>query len=154
MIDYATFHQIHHLHDTDHLNQAQIATALNLDEKTVESYARVQFEGKRPAFEAKSEKIEDARRVLKNYLNADGTLKQIPAPGRKQLIILNFIVEAFADKQSPLLEVVRASGKLAHRRDRRHLQLSGRKLRFRVKFADRIDRVPEKFDADGQRGIG
>ena len=35
MIDYATFHQIHHLHDADHLNQAQIATALNLDEKTV-----------------------------------------------------------------------------------------------------------------------
>lgn len=35
MIDYATFHQIHHLHDTDHLHQAQIATALNLDEKTV-----------------------------------------------------------------------------------------------------------------------
>ncbi len=68
----------------------------DLDEKTVESYARLQFEGKRPTFEAKDEKTEDARRVLKNYLNADGTLKQIPAPGRKQLIILNFIVEAFA----------------------------------------------------------
>jgi len=38
MIDYATFHQIHHLHDTDHLNQAQIATALNLDEKTVATW--------------------------------------------------------------------------------------------------------------------
>ena len=68
----------------------------DLDEKTVESYARVQFEGKRPAFEVKDEQAEDARKVLKNYLNADGTLKQIPAPGRKQLIILNFIVEAFA----------------------------------------------------------
>src|SRR5512144_979825 len=49
----------------------------DLDEKTVEAYARVQFEGKRPTFEPKSEKTEDARRVLKNYLNADGTLKQI-----------------------------------------------------------------------------
>ncbi len=68
----------------------------DLDEKTIESYARVQFEGKRPTFEVKDEKAEDARKVLKNYLNADGTLKQIPAPGRKQLIILNFIVEAFA----------------------------------------------------------
>lgn len=68
----------------------------DLDEKTVESYARVQFEGKRPAFEMKDEKPEDARKVLKNYLNADGTLKQIPSPGRKQLILLNFIVEAFA----------------------------------------------------------
>ena len=64
----------------------------DLDEKTVESYARLQFEGTRPAFEAKEEKTEDARRVLKNYLNADGTLKQIPAPGRKQIIILNFVV--------------------------------------------------------------
>jgi hypothetical protein len=68
----------------------------DLDEKTVESYARLQFEGRRPAFEVKEEKSEDARKVLKNYLNADGTLKQIPAPGRKQIIILNFIVEAFA----------------------------------------------------------
>ncbi len=68
----------------------------DLDEKTVESYARLQFEGKRPTFEARDEKTEDARQVLKNYLNADGTLKQIPAPGRKQLILLNFIVEAFA----------------------------------------------------------
>lgn len=68
----------------------------DLDEKTVEAYARVQFEGKRPSFETKDEKTEDARKVLKNYLNADGTLKQIPSPGRKQLIILNFVVEAFA----------------------------------------------------------
>jgi hypothetical protein len=68
----------------------------DLDEKTVESYARLQFEGRRPTFEVKEEKTEDARKVLKNYLNADGTLKQIPSPGRKQLIILNFIVEAFA----------------------------------------------------------
>ena len=68
----------------------------DLDEKTVESYARLQFEGRRPTFDAKEEKTEDARKVLKNYLNADGTLKQIPAPGRKRLIILNFIVEAFA----------------------------------------------------------
>jgi hypothetical protein len=68
----------------------------DLDEKAIESYARVQFEGKRPMFEANTEKTEDARKVLKNYLNADGTLKQIPSQGTKLLIILNFIVEAFA----------------------------------------------------------
>lgn len=68
----------------------------DLDEKAVEAYARVQFEGKRPAFDVKSEKTEDARKVLKNYLNADGTLKQIPSQGSKLLIILNFIVDAFA----------------------------------------------------------
>jgi hypothetical protein len=68
----------------------------DLNEKAIESLARKEFEGKRPAFEAKQEKQEDVRKVLKSYLNADGTLKQIPAPGAKLLIILTFIVDAFA----------------------------------------------------------
>lgn len=67
-----------------------------LDEKAIESYARGQFEGKRPNFEAKQDKPEDARKVLKNFLNADGTLKQLPPMGNKLLIVLHFIVEAFA----------------------------------------------------------
>ena len=67
----------------------------DLDEKAIESLARGQFEGKRPSFEAKEEP-EDARRVLKNFLNADGSLKQIPLQGNKLLIVLNFIVDAFA----------------------------------------------------------
>ncbi len=53
------------------------------------------LQGKRPAYDAKDEKKEDVRKVLKNFLNADGTLKQIPPMGNKLLIILNFIVDAF-----------------------------------------------------------
>jgi hypothetical protein len=68
----------------------------DLDEKAIESFARGQFQGKRPTFAAESEKPEDARRVLKNFLNADGTLKQLPPMGNKLLIVLNFIVDAFA----------------------------------------------------------
>ena len=68
----------------------------DLDEKTVESFARGQFEGKRPSFEAKEEEPEDVRKVLKTFLNSDGTLKQIPLAGSKLLIVLNFIVDAFA----------------------------------------------------------
>jgi hypothetical protein len=68
----------------------------DLNEKAIESLARGQFAGKRPAYEAKDEKPEDVRKVLKNYLNADGTLKQIPQKGSKLLIILNFIVDAFS----------------------------------------------------------
>ena len=67
----------------------------DLDEKAIESFARGQFEGKRPSFEAKEEP-EDVRKVLKSFLNADGSLKQIPPQGNKLLIILNFIVDAFA----------------------------------------------------------
>ena len=68
----------------------------DLDEKAIETLARGQFEGKRPAYEAKDAKQEDVRKVLKNFLNADGTLKQIPPMGNKLLIILNFIVDVFA----------------------------------------------------------
>jgi len=68
----------------------------DLDEKAIESLARGQFEGKRPTYEAKDEKQEDVRKVLKTFLNADGTLKQLPPMGNKLLIVLNFIVDAFA----------------------------------------------------------
>jgi hypothetical protein len=70
--------------------------AYELNEKAIESLARGQFEGKRPAYEAKEGKQEDVRKVLKNFLNADGTLKQLPPMGNKLLIVLNFIVDAFA----------------------------------------------------------
>ena len=68
----------------------------DLDEKAIESFARGQFEGKRPAYEAGQEEPEDVRKVMKSFLNADGSLKQIPPQGNKLLIILNFIVDAFA----------------------------------------------------------
>ena len=68
----------------------------DLDEKAIESFARGQFEGKRPSYEASQEEPEDVRKVLKNFLNADGSLKQIPLQGNKILIVLNFIVDAFA----------------------------------------------------------
>ena len=66
-----------------------------LDEKSIESLARGQFEGKRPSYVPKDDQEEDARKVLKNFLNPDGTLKQLPPMGNKLLIILNFIVDAF-----------------------------------------------------------
>jgi len=68
----------------------------DLDEKAIESFARGEFEGKRPSYESNQEEPEDVRKVLKNFLNADGSLKQIPPMGNKLLIVLNFIVDAFA----------------------------------------------------------
>jgi hypothetical protein len=76
------------IHETDGI--------YDLDEKAIESFARGQFEGKRPSYEASQEEPEDVRKVLKNFLNADGSLKQIPLQDNKLLIILNFIVDAFA----------------------------------------------------------
>ena len=68
----------------------------DLNEKAIESLARRQFEGKRAAYAPPEDKEEDTRKVLKNYLNADGTLKQIPSTDNKLLIILNFIVDVFS----------------------------------------------------------
>lgn len=73
----------------------------DLDEKAIEAIARGQFEGKRPSYQAGEDESEDVRRVLKNFLNADGTIREIPHPGSKLkkinqlLIILNYIVDAF-----------------------------------------------------------
>ena len=68
----------------------------HLDEKAIETLARGQFEGRRQIYESKEDKPEDVRKVLKAYLNADGTIKQIPQEGKKLLIILNYLLDAFA----------------------------------------------------------
>jgi hypothetical protein len=93
---------IHSSEVTRHLEQLTASSVVHeadgvyvLDEKAIEKLARGQFEGKRPTYEAKEEKQEDVRKVLKAYLNADGTLKQIPPQGNKLMIILNFVVDAF-----------------------------------------------------------
>jgi hypothetical protein len=86
-----------HLSFLAHVNAVTETNGIyDLNEKAIETLARKQFEGTRPAYEMKQEKPEDVRKVLKNFLNADGTLKQIPPQGNKLLIILNFIVDAFA----------------------------------------------------------
>ena len=74
----------------------------DLNEKAIETLARGQFEGKRESYVPREDLQEDVRKVLKNFLNADGTIKQIPQPGSKLkptnqlLIILNYVVDAFA----------------------------------------------------------
>lgn len=64
-----------------------------LDEKAVESLARGQLKDSRPQYE---EQPENVRKVLKAYLNADGTLKEFPLETKRLLILLNFIVDVFA----------------------------------------------------------
>jgi len=66
-----------------------------LDDSSMENLSRGQFMEKRaayvpdPALDAKS------RKVLAAFLNADGTLKQIPLPGTKLQVILNYLAAAF-----------------------------------------------------------
>jgi hypothetical protein len=88
------FNQLSFLAHVGVVNEAD--GVYDLNEKAVETLARGQFEGKRESYVPQENQKEDARKVLKNFLNADGSLKQIPPMGNKLLIVLNFLVDAFA----------------------------------------------------------
>ena len=75
---------------------SEVDGVYDLNEKAIESLARGQFEGKRPVYVPEENQEEDVRKVLKTYLNADGTIRQLPQEGKKMLIILNFVLEAFS----------------------------------------------------------
>lgn len=64
-----------------------------LDEKAVESLARGQLKDSRPQYE---EQPENVRKVLKAYLNADGTIKEFPLETKRLVVLLSFIVDVFA----------------------------------------------------------
>lgn len=67
-----------------------------LNPEGVEVLARRQFEGKpRESYSPAPDLSEQRRKVLKAFLNADGSLKQIPSQPAKLQIILDYIVEAF-----------------------------------------------------------
>ena len=93
------------LHPTDlarHLEQLTASGVVieneglyDLDEKAVESLARGQFQGQRQVYVPEENQAEDVRKVLKTYLNPDGSLKQFPQEGKRMDIILSFIRDAF-----------------------------------------------------------
>lgn len=67
----------------------------SLDDRSVEELSKGQFTERRatyvpdPALDAKS------RKVLAAFLNADGTLKQVPQTGPKLKVILNYLAAGF-----------------------------------------------------------
>ncbi len=83
-----------HLAFLEHVNVVHEEDGVyELDERAIEALARGQFENTQPQYENQPQ---DVRKVLKAYLNTDGTLKQIPTDTKKMLVILNFIVDAFS----------------------------------------------------------
>jgi len=83
-----------HLAFLEHANVVREEDGVyELDEKAIEVLARGQLEEQRPQYEDQPQNV---RKVLKAYLNTDGTLKQIPTDSKKLLVILNFIVDAFS----------------------------------------------------------
>ena len=68
----------------------------SLDTKNVESLSRRQFQGQpREGYTPSPDLSEKPRKVLAAYLNADGSIKQLPHEPTKLQIILDYILEAF-----------------------------------------------------------
>jgi len=67
-----------------------------LDIKNVENLSRRQFEGQpREAYTPSPDLSDKPRRILAAYLNADGTIKQLPHEPGKLQVILDYLLEAF-----------------------------------------------------------
>ncbi len=66
-----------------------------LDDGAMEKLSRAQFSAPHPRYVPAPDLDAKSRKVLANYLNADGSIKQIPSPGAKLQVILEYLVAAF-----------------------------------------------------------
>jgi hypothetical protein len=72
----------------------------SLDDASVEDLSKGQFMERRPTYVPDPCLDAKRRKVLAAFLNADGTLRQIPAPGPKLQVILSYLVAAFEPEAS------------------------------------------------------
>jgi hypothetical protein len=69
-----------------------------LDTDGLETLARRQFEGKRPAYTPEPDLEKNRQKVLATFLNADGTIRQVPnsrIQAAKFRVVLEYILAAF-----------------------------------------------------------
>jgi hypothetical protein len=66
-----------------------------LDEDAVQHLSKRQFFAPRPAYVPSPDLDPKGRKVLATFLNADGSLRQIPTPGARLQIVLHYLVAAF-----------------------------------------------------------
>jgi hypothetical protein len=86
----------------NHLAQLEFAgvahktgDAYSLNDEALEGLSRSQFSAERQVYIPAPEVDAKTRKVLATYLNADGSLKQIPLQGPKLRIILHYLIAAF-----------------------------------------------------------
>jgi len=76
------------------LSQKEDVYELNNDK--IASLARDNLAKKRPSYVPAPDLDDKSKKVLKAYLNADGSIKQIPSQPAKLLVLLNYLTQAFA----------------------------------------------------------
>jgi hypothetical protein len=67
-----------------------------LNENRLSTLARDNFAKEHPAYVPAPELDDKSKKVLKAYLNADGSIRQIPNQPAKLQVILNYLIQAFA----------------------------------------------------------
>jgi hypothetical protein len=67
-----------------------------LNDAKLSDLGRVNFAKERPSYVPAPELDAQSKKVLKAYLNADGSIKQIPSQPAKFQVILNYLIQAFA----------------------------------------------------------
>lgn len=72
----------------------QTEGVFTLNNDKLAALAREKLAEARPSYIPADDLDEKSKKVLKAYLNADGSIKQIPAPPKLQ-VILNYLVEFF-----------------------------------------------------------
>ena len=87
----------------DHLAFLEFVGAVSRKEDVYElnsdklaTLARDNFTQERPAYIPAPDLDDRSKKVLKAYLDADGSIKQIPGQPAKLQVILNYLVQAFA----------------------------------------------------------
>ena len=74
---------------------SKIGEAYTLNDDKLATLAREKLAKERPSFVPAEGMDEKAQKILKAYLNADGSIKQIPSQPVKLSVILNYLVEHF-----------------------------------------------------------
>jgi hypothetical protein len=79
------------------LVSAQDETVYRFNPRQLERIARQYLGGPRPVYQAGQDVEEEERKVLKAFVNADGSLKQIPLQPKKLQAIVNYLRSGFED---------------------------------------------------------
>lgn len=75
---------------------SQKENVCELNENKLATLARDNFAKECPAYVPASELDPASKKILKAYLNADGSIRQIPTQPAKLQVILNYLLQAFA----------------------------------------------------------
>jgi hypothetical protein len=87
----------------DHLAFLEFVGVLNqrddlyeLNDSKLADLGRANFAEERPSYVPAPELDVQSKKVLKTYLNPDGSIRQIPSQPAKLQVILNYLIQAFA----------------------------------------------------------